>query len=272
MSLCESIDTLSMAFLDDELAGEERRELELHLIDCAACRAHVDGERADLDLVRSALVAPPASDVFKARLSRALDAEDSAARRGGWRHWALPGGAIAAAAAAIAVFALGVPGGAHHHEPGAAAVEAMRQQAHQKPLEVQGASTVSWMQDHFAPVALPIFEGANATLLGGRLTAVNGHDAAVLAYSLDEGGARVRVAAIVILNEEAAALAGGDEFGVGQRTLHAMEHDGQSVVSYFDETTRVGYLFVADRVSANQLVQLVTATDLINRVDSTTLR
>jgi len=27
MSLCESIDTLSMAFLDDELAPEERREL-----------------------------------------------------------------------------------------------------------------------------------------------------------------------------------------------------------------------------------------------------
>ena len=41
MSLCESIDTLAMAYLDDELASEERRELETHLHDCNACRAEV---------------------------------------------------------------------------------------------------------------------------------------------------------------------------------------------------------------------------------------
>ncbi|MBC7977959.1 MAG: zf-HC2 domain-containing protein, partial [Myxococcales bacterium] len=71
MSLCQSIDTLSMAFLDDELAAQERRELELHLIDCATCRVHVDAERAEIAMVRKALVAPPASAIFKARLSRA---------------------------------------------------------------------------------------------------------------------------------------------------------------------------------------------------------
>ena len=47
MSLCASIDTLSMAYLDDELAAEERRELELHLVDCASCKQHLDGERTD---------------------------------------------------------------------------------------------------------------------------------------------------------------------------------------------------------------------------------
>src|SRR5262245_55608706 len=101
MSLCHSIDTLSMAYLDDELASEERRELELHLLDCASCRQQVDSERADLDLVRRALVAPPAPALLKARIARALDAEDAAvarSQRGRWSQWALPGAAMFAAA------------------------------------------------------------------------------------------------------------------------------------------------------------------------------
>ena len=55
MSLCDSIDTLSMAYLDDELAAEERRELELHLTECTSCRAHLDGERAEQATLHRAL-------------------------------------------------------------------------------------------------------------------------------------------------------------------------------------------------------------------------
>ncbi|HEY6177841.1 MAG TPA: zf-HC2 domain-containing protein, partial [Kofleriaceae bacterium] len=79
MTLCHNIETLSMAFLDDELVAEERRELELHLLDCAACRQRVDTERTEIALIRKSLVAPPASALLKARISRALDAEDVAA-------------------------------------------------------------------------------------------------------------------------------------------------------------------------------------------------
>src|SRR5262249_2624201 len=107
MSLCHSIDTLAMAFLDDELAAEERRELELHLLDWASCRKEVEGEGADCELVRKAGVAPPASAMLKARISRMLDAEDAEdARRERRRlsQWLLPGSAMAAAAAAILVF------------------------------------------------------------------------------------------------------------------------------------------------------------------------
>jgi len=52
MSLCESIDTLAMAYLDDELANEERRELDTHLTECASCRAEIDGARADQSLIQ----------------------------------------------------------------------------------------------------------------------------------------------------------------------------------------------------------------------------
>src|SRR5689334_5980081 len=106
MSLCQNIDTLAMAFLDDELAAEERRELELHILECSSCKQHVDSERADLELVRGALVAPPAPELLKARIARALDGEDRAATKATWRRWtswALPGSAMIAAAAAVIV-------------------------------------------------------------------------------------------------------------------------------------------------------------------------
>ena len=75
MTLCQNIETLSMTFLDDELVAEERRELELHLLDCASCRQRVDTERAEIALIRKALVAPPAPALLKARIVRTLDAE-----------------------------------------------------------------------------------------------------------------------------------------------------------------------------------------------------
>src|SRR5512143_2901233 len=107
MSLCKSIDTLSMAYLDDELAAEERHELEAHLTECATCRGQLEQERADLSMVRRALAAPPTPDLLRVRVVRALDDEDRVeqkAQRHRWYQYLLPGSAMVAAAAAIALF------------------------------------------------------------------------------------------------------------------------------------------------------------------------
>jgi anti-sigma factor RsiW len=107
MSLCESIDTLAMAYLDDELAPEERRELETHLTECTSCRGEIDGARADQSLIQGSLVAPRATDTMRMRLLRSFDEADretARAERKRMSSWLLPGGAIAAAAAAILVF------------------------------------------------------------------------------------------------------------------------------------------------------------------------
>src|SRR6185295_17312204 len=151
MSLCNSIDTLSMAFLDDELATEERRELELHLLDCASCRQQVDGERADLALVRKALVTPPASALLKARIARALDAEDIAmarSKRRRWSAWALPGSAIAAAAAAILVFVGAGIGSSPRSDDSAIARDVAKQQTRTLPLEARGPTTNIFLRDN----------------------------------------------------------------------------------------------------------------------------
>jgi hypothetical protein len=109
MSLCSNIDTLATAYLDDELADEELRDLELHLLDCATCRARVDGEREALAELRRRLATPPAPDLVRARVLAALDGEDARAereeRRARLAGWFLPGAASFAAVAALALFA-----------------------------------------------------------------------------------------------------------------------------------------------------------------------
>jgi len=104
-SLCSSIDTLAMAYLDDELADEELRDFEMHLIDCAACRGRVDGERDALADLRRRLAPPPTPDVVRARLAATLDDEDARTARESRRGWILPGAATFAAIAALALFA-----------------------------------------------------------------------------------------------------------------------------------------------------------------------
>lgn len=268
MSLCQSIDTLSMAYLDDELAAEERRELELHLVDCTSCRHHVDGERADLDLVRTALAAPPAPDLVKARIARALDDEDrriAHAERARRSRWLLPGTAIAAAAAALIVFVRVGPVTTAADQPVAAvAHEVVRQQTRSLPLEVQGASTDSWLRTHFGPVQPPRFSEPTVQLVGARATAVQGHDAALLRYLVAVGGSRVSLTAMLIADLRGDELRGGQALQVGNLTLHVHDADGQPAVTYIDEH-RVGYVFTSERLTAQELVSLVVRSDLIGR-------
>jgi anti-sigma factor RsiW len=270
MSLCQSIDTLAMAFLDDELAAEERRELELHLLDCASCRHHVDGERADLELVRKALVAPPASALLKARIARALDAEDAAAvrsERRRWSQWVLPGSAMLAAAAAILVFVgVGTPSA---RDDSAVTFDVAKQQTHALPLEVQGASTGPWLRQNFAPVEPPRFTEPGIALLGARLlpNGIANHDAALLQYlvAIGPNGDRVTLTAVVLKDFRGDELSGGQAYQIGDLVLRVHDARGMPVVSYTDPIDHVGYVFASERLTAEELIRLVVSTDLMAR-------
>lgn len=268
MSLCQSIDTLSMAFLDDELVAEERRELELHLLECASCRNHVDGERADLELVRKALVPPPAPALLKARIARALDAEDAAAARSErrrWSQWLLPGSAMLAAAAAILVFVgVGTPSS---RDDSVVALDVAKQQTHSLPLEVQGASTGPWLRDHFAPVEPPQFTEPGIALLGARLlpNGIANHDAALLSYLVAIGPNRVTLTAVVLKDFRGDELSGGQAYQIGDLILRVHEANGMPAVTYVDPVDHVGYVFASERLTADELIRLVVSTDLIAR-------
>jgi anti-sigma factor RsiW len=273
MSLCQSIDTLAMAFLDDELVPEERRELELHVLDCATCRHHVEAERRELDMVRKALAPPPAPELMKVRIARALDDEDRQAARADRQRsisfvsrWLLPGSAMIAAAAAIVVTIVSVRQPAEISRSGAMTKEVVRQQNRTMPLEVQGAGTGPWLRENFAPIEPPQFRAPKLEieLLGARLTAVSGHNAAQLRYLVTSGHNRFTLTAVVIDELRSEDLTGGTPIKVGERTLYVHDANGIPAVTYVDEHG-MGYAFASERLTAQELFELVVSSDLIGR-------
>lgn len=272
MSLCQSIDTLAMAYLDDELVTEEKRELELHIVECASCRTHVETERAEIELVRKALAPPPAPDIVKARIAKMLDTEDRDAARAKHQRsltlfgrWFLPGSATVAAAAAV-ILALVSVRPSQDSRSGAMAKEVVRQQGRTMPLEVQGASTRPWLRENFAPIEPPQFRAPqyDIDLLGARLTAVAGHNAAQLRYLVVNGNNRFTLTAVVIDELRPEDLAGGSAIKFGDRTLYVHDANGMPAVTYVDEQ-HMGYAFASERLTAQELLELVVSSDLIGR-------
>lgn len=270
MTLCQSIETLSMAFLDDELVAEERREFELHLLDCASCRRHVDAERTELAVIRKALVAPPAPALLKARLARTLDAEDAQAvhrERRRWSRWMLPGSAIAAAAAALLVF-VGVGAPPSGSRGSADVANMVKRQSRGLPLEVEGPNmTRVWLRDHFAPVEPPQFTEPGIALLGGRLlpNGIANHDAALLQYLVTLGSEQVTLTAVVLKDLRGDELSDGQGYRVGDKLLRVHDANGMPAVTYVDPVDHVGYVFASERLSPDELFRLVVSTDLIAR-------
>jgi anti-sigma factor RsiW len=262
-----------MAYLDDELASEERRELELHLVDCGECKHHLETERAELVMLRGALAPPPAPDLVKARVARALDEEDQRVAgterqraRSRLGKWLLPGASLAAAAAALLVFlGVGFHSGAKDRTQ-TVANEVVRQETRARPLplEVQGASTGTWLKQNFAAVEPPQFTEPGIELIGARATAVAGHDAAVLRYLVNVGVNRVSLTTVLIADMRGDELSNGQELKLGKLILHAHDAGGQPAISYVDEN-HVGYVFTSERMSTQELLELVVTSDLIGR-------
>jgi anti-sigma factor RsiW len=256
-----------MAFLDDELAPEERRELELHLLDCASCRTHVDGERADIELIRARLATPPAPDLLRARIGHALDAEDkqsATTERKRWSRWLLPGSAVAAAAAALFVFVGLKPATEGTATP--VAIEVARQGNRSMPLEVQGPGTGPWLQQHFASTAAPPqFREPGIDTLGARLTAVYGHDAAIVKYRVTQrSGAQFDIIEVMVRDLRPDELSAGQEMRVGNRTVHLIDANGIPGITYVGPEG-MGYAFFSSQLDHDDLLSIIMTSDLIER-------
>ena len=273
MSLCKTIDTLAMAYLDDELAAEERHELEAHLTECAGCRGTLERERADRSMIRRALAVPATPDLLRAKISRGLDEADRAeskAQRRRLSSYLLPSSAIAAAAAAIALF---IGGQAPHssRKVTGVAVDTVKQTSRSLPLEVQGASTGPWLQQHFAEdVQEPDLQENDSLLLGARLLpgGINGHDAAMTKWQVRlPGQAPVQLFVVMVNGLGDDEMRDGTPVRVNNRTLFVFETKDQyghtqPVVSYVGPN-RLGFMFVAPELSANDLISLASRVNLV---------
>ena len=132
------------------------------------------------------------------------------------------------------------------------------------PLEVKGPETGPWLRTHFAPVEPPQFTEPGIELVGARLTSVGGHDAALVKYLVTIGQNQFTLNAVVMVGLRGDELSGGTAIKVGDRELHVHDADGIPAVTYVDEHN-TGYTFAAERLTAQELLELVVSSDLIGR-------
>ncbi len=260
--VCDSIDTLSMSYLDDELAAEEKRELELHLLECNACRDHLGEERQEVELLRQRLAMPAVPELVRAKVTRLLDREDAQIGRALLKErvsrWLLPGASIAVAAAALLVFVfLRAPDQALPF----GRVVANRQPA---ALVARGeAPTQSWLQQQIAGTVAPRFEGID--LMGGNLiTNDEGRTTARLVYEVSTPGPRRFQLEAFVFRARSGEFDGGRQYEYAGRILHVSEVKGQPAVGFLDGNG-IGYVFVSRDLSESMLLELVCSSDLIDR-------
>jgi hypothetical protein len=262
MSLCESIDTLAMAYLDDELAPEERRELETHVTECASCRGEIDNARADQNLIQSSLVAPRPTDTMRMRLARSfdeVDRETARAERKRMSSWLLPGGAIAAAAAAILVF-VGVGVQQTPRDHASISHVAAAQMRGTQPLET--VSSNSGDSQLFMGTDVPTFEDTSSKLIGKRLVTIDGHRAGLAGFDVTINGRHAKLKVLVVPDLHDGEMTDGDEMQAKGRWVHVGQDQGQPFVTYVD-AKRNGYMFTSDSLTADELIDLVGKTSLV---------
>jgi mycothiol system anti-sigma-R factor len=262
-TLCSTIDTLAMVYLDDELADEERREVELHLHDCPSCAERLSAERKIRGALRAALAPPPAPALLRARIVRGLDQIDRTESRATWKRLLLPTGAMTAAAAAMVMF-VAWPQHAERTatNSGLAGREVVKVQSSKEPLSVAGPT-----------MSQPEFQvpgRTGAELRGARLLEMMRVEAAHLPYVVTHAnGYKSILNAFIIKNIDEDDLAVGVPVEVGGKLLYATTMDGPngtfSVVSYTDLRTNRGYIFTSDQLEANTLIDIVVREDLVSR-------
>jgi len=82
---CQRIETLLIAYLDGKARESERRDVELHLAACAACRTRAEEFRRLWSVLDEAPLHEP-SPAFDARLRERIAAEP----KPGWLAWLVP--------------------------------------------------------------------------------------------------------------------------------------------------------------------------------------
>ena len=258
---CTDVDKFIPTYLDGELAESELHSFEHHLSECEKCAAEVEGERAFLDRIRTALATPPAPDTFRARLNRTLDAEDEAEHKATLRErsaWILPGAATVAAAAALVVFTLDIAQPAQNQNRAEADVTSSA------PLSASRDIARSAREYLRMPVRAPRFANAEASLRGWQPIRNRNHDAALLVYEVKLGKERFRLE-IQTLDARNLDLRGAERRVVRGTPVWVASAMGMNAVSIRDENG-IGYVFTS-YMDSDALVNLVVRSDLVERVN-----
>ncbi len=271
-NLCDSIDTLSMAYLDDELAAEELRDLELHLRDCAACRAHVDAERDAIAELRRRLAPPPAPDLLRRRLMVALDAEDAQTARAPRTSWILPGAASVAAVAALVLFFVSRTNPPAATKPAAPSIaEQLVQQQVRSPRIAPNPDSSRFQMDvgDGRKGALGLTQQPRDTTETLRLRKVASWDSTFrgreVTTQLFQLGDAVIQASVFDADGWDLAAGSGERINYAGLDLRYGYADGVAMVIY-QSADNTGFVFSATDLAADDLMKLVATRDLVSLV------
>ncbi len=192
---CDDIQKGIYVYLDDEFAEPERRDFEGHVKACVRCRQRVERERGFLASFRSKVpqvTAPPGLEERIRAALAAAPAPESGVRELP-RSRTLKPWLVAAAAAlmvatpAVLVWRLSGPAAAAGEER--VAVEALLTHQEDLPMEVRGSQRQirEFLQANVPfEVELPRGEDPRVELIGARLTRVDGHEAVLLNYAIED--------------------------------------------------------------------------------------
>jgi anti-sigma factor (TIGR02949 family) len=218
--------------VDGEVDPATQIEFERHLMACAPCQEELAFERAMRAQVQEALRGPSAPAGLRGRVLAALDSvpedeapgafdggPDEASRRredtGAVRVFSLrPRYAVPLAAAAAALFVLGLPSTSEPRTPGTEApamatssllADVVRLHSHELPADVKGPEPVQVVRYFDDKVGFPVraarFDRSDVQLTGARLAHVRDRRAAALYYDV-----RGRRMTLVVFEPPAAAF------------------------------------------------------------------
>jgi anti-sigma factor RsiW len=249
---CPKADSSIQAYVDGELSGIDREQVQRHVGTCEVCArlCHLQGRFKAA--VRAHLPRPPVPADFRQRLRAGLDRVEAAPSRRRW-PWLTYPRLVPAGAAALLLLAIT---GTVRRNQSVVLQQAQRSYQAEMPMDVVGpdcGSIVSWFRGRVDfPVHAPALAG-HATCRGGRLVNVGERPAAYLLYQ-DTNGHRV---AFLVFDPRDEAIDAPHRRVVNGREIYFGGGPGISTAAYRDRG--LGYVATSD-LDEDSLTRLVLAT------------
>ena len=254
MRNCDDIRERLALYLDNELQGDERAAIELHVQSCQSCASLVEKERAFLNAIRGNAPLYTAPLALKAKVAEIVSGSKVVSRKGLLLKWALP---IAAALLVLILPVIVWRVMRQHNRPengvasGFALMAAethLRHMRGQLPLEMESTNPQeisAWFANKVNfNVKLPSYQESSGQdkiymLEGARLVAYQNDYSAYVAYRMKE-----RPISLVITSDSTARPSGGEEIASRGLRFHFNAIDGLKVITWSDRG--LTYALVSD--------------------------
>lgn len=254
---CEELESSLQPYVDGELDGPEREEIEAHLAECTGCREVVAFSRAFRSRVRraateSSAAKPGAPEALRQSIAAGLTLEARRRRLRALRPslaWSV------AAAATAATLALVIRTYFVRESANAMVSDAVIWHARDLPLEIRDAqlpNVRSWFQGKvdIAPAALPSL--SNASLVGARISMLRGRQAALLRFA----GQRQRPVSLFVVDAPSIDLPGARK--VVDRDVLLANQRGYNVAIW--QKQGITYSLVSD-LDEGDILQMLKSAD-----------